>query len=105
MPTAPDEGRRRTFSRRYIKIELPTQSYVSPAKKQVPLACGELRPVARLKGASAQPRTRQLMPTFSQRILPGLPGKSEISYAAFPVWSESTPKPVQFSPLPKKEVV
>jgi len=45
------------------------------------------------------------MPTFSQRILPGLPGKSEISYAAFPVWSESTPKPVQFSPLPKKEVV
>jgi hypothetical protein len=45
------------------------------------------------------------MPTFSQRILPGLPVMSEQTYAAFPVWSESTAKPVQFSPLPKKAAV
>jgi hypothetical protein len=42
------------------------------------------------------------MPTFSQRILPGLPVMSEQTYAEFPVWSESTAKPVQFTPLPKK---
>src|SRR4051812_30559785 len=45
------------------------------------------------------------MPTFSQRILPGLPALSEQTYAAFPVWAESTAKPVQFTPLPKKQAV
>jgi hypothetical protein len=42
------------------------------------------------------------MPTFSQRILPGLPVMSEQTYAEFPVWAESTAKPVQFTPMPKK---
>jgi hypothetical protein len=45
------------------------------------------------------------MPTFSQRILPGLPAMSEQTYADFPVWSESTTKPVQFTPMPKKAAV
>jgi hypothetical protein len=45
------------------------------------------------------------MPTFSQQILPGLPMMSEQTYAAFPVWAESTAKPVLFTPLPKKEAV
>jgi hypothetical protein len=42
------------------------------------------------------------MPAFSQQILPGL---SEKTYAPFPVWSESSAKPVQFVPMPKKEAV
>src|SRR3954452_983287 len=45
------------------------------------------------------------MPTRSQRILPGLPVMSEQTYAAFPVWSESTAKPVRFTPLSKKEAL
>src|SRR3954470_11304241 len=42
------------------------------------------------------------MPTSFQRILPGMPIMTEQTYAAFPVWAESTAKPVQFTPLPKK---
>src|SRR3954464_5814890 len=42
------------------------------------------------------------MPTCSQQILPGLPAMSEQTYAEFPVWSESTAKPVQFTPMPKQ---
>jgi len=45
------------------------------------------------------------MPKFSQQILPGLPVMSEQTYAEFPVWSESSAKPVQFTPLPKKAAV
>jgi hypothetical protein len=45
------------------------------------------------------------MPKFSQQILPGLPVMSEQTYAEFPVWSESSAKPVQFTPLPKKQAV
>ena len=45
------------------------------------------------------------MTTFAHQILPGLPGLTEPTYAPFPVWGESTPKPVQFVPLPKKEAV
>jgi hypothetical protein len=45
------------------------------------------------------------MPKFSQLILPGLPVMSEQTYASFPVWSESSAKPVQFTPLPKKAAV
>src|SRR3954467_12977544 len=45
------------------------------------------------------------MPTSFQRILPGLPVMTEQTYAAFPVWAGSSAKPVQFTPLPKKEAV
>jgi hypothetical protein len=45
------------------------------------------------------------MPTFSQRSLPGLPCLTEPTYAAYPVWGESTLKPVQFTPLPRKQAV
>jgi hypothetical protein len=45
------------------------------------------------------------MSAFSQGILPGLPVMAEKTYAAFPVWSESTTKTVQFTPLPKKKAV
>jgi hypothetical protein len=45
------------------------------------------------------------MTTFSQQILPGLTGLTEPTYAAYPVWGESTLKPVQFTPMPKKEAV
>jgi len=42
------------------------------------------------------------MPAISQRLLFDLPSVTEQTYAQFPVWSESTAKPVQFTPLPKK---
>jgi hypothetical protein len=45
------------------------------------------------------------MPTLFQQILPGLSAMSEQTHAPFPVWAESTAKPVQFTPLPKKEAV
>src|SRR3954469_9113458 len=45
------------------------------------------------------------MPVCSRPILPGLPALSEQTYAQFPVWAESTTKPVQFTPLPKKAAV
>src|SRR3954451_10330812 len=45
------------------------------------------------------------MSPHSQQILPGLPVISEQTYAAFPVWDGSSAKPVQFTPLPKKEAV
>src|SRR5438128_4305018 len=45
------------------------------------------------------------MSAFSQQILPGLTGLTEPTYAAYPVWGESTLKPVQFTPMPKKEAV
>ena len=45
------------------------------------------------------------MTTFVNQILPCLPGLTEPTYAPYPVWGESTPKPVQFVPLPKKEAV
>src|SRR5689334_21048578 len=45
------------------------------------------------------------MTTFANQILPGLPGLIEPTYAAYPVWGDSTTKPVQFVPLPKKEAV
>jgi hypothetical protein len=45
------------------------------------------------------------MPVFSHQILPGLPCQPEKTYAPFPVWSESSTKAVQFTPMPKKEAV
>ena len=45
------------------------------------------------------------MPTHFQQILSGLPVMIEQTYAAFPVWAESTAQPVQFTPLPKKAAV
>src|SRR3954454_2599076 len=42
------------------------------------------------------------MSTCFQQILPGLSVMTEQTYAAFPVWAESSAKPVQFTPLPKK---
>src|SRR4051794_36248082 len=107
MPTAPDEGRRRTFSRRDITIGVLLTPILCSFGKKASATClwGNLCPVARLKDASAQPRTRQLMPKFSQQILPGLPAMSEQTYAEFPVWSESSVKTVQFTPLPKREAL
>src|SRR5664279_257345 len=43
------------------------------------------------------------MPARS-RLFASLPG-FEPTYAAWPVWSDSTPKPVQFTPMPKKAAV
>jgi len=45
------------------------------------------------------------MPTFEelQRLL--FPHAPEKSFAAWPVWAQSTEKPVEFSPLPKKAAV
>jgi hypothetical protein len=40
-----------------------------------------------------------------QRLLPDLPLPAEQTYVAWPVWSDSTPKPVQFTPMPKKAAV
>jgi hypothetical protein len=40
-------------------------------------------------------------------LLPALPGfpPSPQTYAAWPVWSDSTTKPIRFAPMPKKAVV
>src|SRR3954471_9717372 len=43
------------------------------------------------------------MPVSYQGVLSGLLDLTEPTYAAWPVWSDSTPKPVQFTPVPKKE--
>jgi len=44
------------------------------------------------------------MPSAHQRFPATLPGiTAPETYAAWPVWSDSTPKPVQFTPVPKKE--
>src|SRR5664279_2823337 len=43
------------------------------------------------------------MPARS-RLFASLPG-FEPTYAAWPVWSDSTPKPVQFTPMPKKAAI
>ena len=42
------------------------------------------------------------MPVSYQALLSGLPAPTEQNYAPYPVWSGSTSKPVQFTPLPKK---
>src|SRR3954452_22080483 len=42
------------------------------------------------------------MPVSYQGLLSGLLALTEQSYAPHPVWSESTSKPVEFTPLPKK---
>jgi hypothetical protein len=42
------------------------------------------------------------MPVSYQGLLSGLLGLTEQTYAPHPVWSGSTSKPVQFTPLPKK---
>src|SRR3954468_20630385 len=42
------------------------------------------------------------MPVSYQALLSGLLDPTEQSYAPHPVWSGSTTKPVQFTPLPKK---
>jgi hypothetical protein len=58
-----------------------------------------------LAGRLGETEDAYLMPKFSQQILPGLPAMSEQTYAEFPVWSESSAKPVQFTPLPKREAL
>ena len=42
------------------------------------------------------------MPVSYQGLLSGLLDLTEQTYAPHPVWSGSTTKPVQFTPLPKK---
>jgi hypothetical protein len=42
------------------------------------------------------------MPVSYEGLLSGLLDLTEQSYAPHPVWSESTTKPVEFTPLPKK---
>ena len=42
------------------------------------------------------------MPVSYQGLLSGLLALTEQTYAPHPVWSNSTTKPVQFTPLPKK---
>ena len=42
------------------------------------------------------------MPVSYQGLLSGLLALTEQTYAPHPVWSGSTSKPVQFTPLPKK---
>src|SRR5690242_3368704 len=42
------------------------------------------------------------MPVSYQGLLSGLLALTEQTYAPHPVWSDSTSKPVQFTPLPKK---
>src|SRR3954469_17292196 len=42
------------------------------------------------------------MTSLLQRLLLDLPIPAEQTYAPHPVWSDSTTKPVQFTPLPKK---
>jgi hypothetical protein len=42
------------------------------------------------------------MPVSYQALLSGLLALTEQPYAPHPVWSDSTSKPVQFTPLPKK---
>jgi hypothetical protein len=42
------------------------------------------------------------MPVSYQALLSGLLALTEQTYAPHPVWSDSTSKPVQFTPLPKK---
>src|SRR3954467_4905752 len=55
-----------------------------------------------LTAALASTEDAHPMSTCFQQILTGLPVMSEQTYAEFPVWSESTAKPVQFTPMPKK---
>ncbi|MFL5281185.1 MAG: hypothetical protein ACJ8AW_09315 [Rhodopila sp.] len=45
------------------------------------------------------------MPVSYQGLLSGLLALTEQTYAPYPVWSGSTTKPVQFTPLPKKAAV
>jgi hypothetical protein len=42
------------------------------------------------------------MPVSYEGLLSGLLALTEQTYAPYPVWSGSTSKPVQFTPLPKK---
>ena len=42
------------------------------------------------------------MPVSYQGLLSGLLALTEQTHAPHPVWSDSTTKPVQFTPLPKK---
>ena len=42
------------------------------------------------------------MPVSYEGLLSGLLALTEETYAPHPVWSGSTTKPVQFTPLPKK---
>ena len=42
------------------------------------------------------------MPVSYEGLLSGLLALTEQTYAPYPVWSGSTTKPVQFTPLPKK---
>src|SRR5437763_5129849 len=100
MPTASGEGRRQNCRRPAHDWNSTTQSCASPEKKQVPLAAGKLRSV----GGPPAPRLnrgRRSMPA-RLRLFASLPG-FEPTYAAWPVWSDSTTKPVQFTPVPKKE--
>src|SRR3954447_15019533 len=56
-------------------------------------------------GGPRPSRGRMPMPVSYQGLLSGLLALTEQTYAPYPVWSGSTTKPVQFTPLPKKAAV
>src|SRR3954447_25471915 len=91
-----------SLSRRYTKIGAGNPNLVYLRQKS---KSHLLRGTASCRLPQRAPRLnrgRTSMPVFSQRILPGLPVMSEQTYAEFPVWAESTAKPVQFTPMPKQ---
>src|SRR5690349_17017999 len=53
-------------------------------------------------GGGLGQRGRTFMPVSYQGLLSGLLALTEQTYAPHPVWSGSTSKPIQFTPLPKK---
>src|SRR4051794_31063936 len=91
-----------TRSRICLGLELVTPILGIFGKKASATCLRETASCHSPQGRLGSTEDAQPMPTFSQRILPGLPVMSEQTYAPFPVWAESTAKPVQFSPMPKK---
>src|SRR3954447_739823 len=77
IPTAPEEGRRRTFSRRYIDWSLVTPILCISGKKASPTCLRGTASCRPPQGRLGSTEDAQPMPTFSQRILPGLPVMSE----------------------------
>src|SRR3954447_5336122 len=61
-----------------------------------------LCPVGAPDGGPRPTRGRMPMPVSYQALLSGLLDLTEQTYAPYRVWSDSTSKPVQFTPLPKK---
>jgi hypothetical protein len=82
---------------------LPTQA-LRQAKTLFSLVDG-LAPIFRPFRGGLQPEKEQLMRQLAYCLpaLPGLAGPK--TYAAWPVWSDSTRKEVRFQPMPQKKAV